>query len=261
MSQRRFDWRSSASVSARACARARRSLSVLTLARKRDSGSTICCASRRRSRRASSARRRPPSRRSARPDRSGTPRPGSGCGRPTAAPFRRSVSAARRTSVVDQFALTAAACRRRRRRRTGRPPPRPRAVRVRSPAAAPGRAPRRGRPAPALPAAVAPARPSRKPARSAARRRRRRVRPAWWRRPGPGRVALSRPIRRDSPPASTIRLATRPVHCVGYLSPTSVDGPGVAPAQQRLQRGGVGRLRLLGRAGPASGPRRRRWAG
>ncbi len=75
--------------------------------------------------------------------------------------------------------LPGTACRRRRRRPAGRRPRRPRATPARSPAAAPARAPRRASPEPAVPAAADPARRRRAPARSAARRCRRRARPSW----------------------------------------------------------------------------------
>src|ERR1700739_3772905 len=58
---------------------------------------------------------------------------------------------------------------------------------------------------------------------------------------GIGRVALSRPIRNDAPPANTTP-ANEAGSATGVIS---VDSPGVAPVQQRLQRGAVGRLGLL----------------
>src|SRR5580693_2415353 len=61
--------------------------------------------------------------------------------------------------------------------------------------------------------------------------------------PGTGRVALSRPMRRDSPPASTTPASDA---VPDTESTTSVDGPGVAPTQKRLQRGGVRRGGRLG---------------
>src|SRR5579884_775022 len=59
---------------------------------------------------------------------------------------------------------------------------------------------------------------------------------------GSGNVALSRPIRRDAPPANTT-----PANAIGWVDDcaTSGDGPGVAAAQQRLQRCRVAGSRFL----------------
>src|SRR4051812_47683692 len=62
--------------------------------------------------------------------------------------------------------------------------------------------------------------------------------------PSYGKLALSRPIRRDAPPANTI--AANGIRDV--MGETLVDGPGVLAAKQRLQCCRVVRFGLDGRA-------------
>ena len=112
---------------------------------------------------------------------------------------------------IDQFDCQRTACRRRRRRRTGRPPPPRHAVHVRSPAAARPRSSSR-RMGACSAGNGCPGAAITKTGRSAGRRCRPRARPAWSvRAPDTARVALSRPMRRDSPPASTTPASER--HC------------------------------------------------
>ena len=61
--------------------------------------------------------------------------------------------------------------------------------------------------------------------------------------PSKGRVALSRPIRRDAPPART----TAASGTGDVTSMRLVDGPGVFTAQQRLKGSRIVRLGIAGR--------------
>ena len=103
------------------------------------------------------------------------------------------------------------------------------AVRGQWPAAARRREPRRAAPRPAGRAAVGRARPSRRPANSSRSTPRRRVRP-WSTPSNRACVALSRPIRRDAPPAST----TAASGTGDVTSRRLVDGPGVFATQQAI---------------------------